>query len=141
MKKFNHVALSLNDDKKVVYTAQFAKNFHLRMLICKFVFDKGSVPLNPFTTFGYYLYELVERNLVRNANNNLLKRSDELWVFGEISDGIIAEVKIFKKLNKPIRYFDITNIPKKIVEIKKMGKIKFEGDLEKNRKNLLKELI
>lgn len=93
MVEFEHVAQKLNNEKKVVFTAQSCKNFHQRMLICKYVFENGCVPINPFNVFGYYLYELVDRDLVRNGNNNLLKRCDELWVFGEISNGILAEIK------------------------------------------------
>ena len=89
------------------------------MLICKFVFENGGVPINPFNTFGYYLYELVDRNTVRNGNNNLMKKCDELWVFGEVSDGVLAEMLIFKKLNKPIKFFDITKLPNSIKELKK----------------------
>ena len=89
------------------------------MLICKYVFEKGAVPLNPFNLFGYYLYELVDRDMVRNGNNNLLKRCDEIWVFGEVSDGVLAEIEIFKGLGRPIRYFDISSLPDSIVEISK----------------------
>ncbi len=87
------------------------------MLICKFVFEQGAIPLNPFNMFGYYLYELVDRNLVRNANNNVMSICDELWVFGEISDGVLAEIKMFKNLGKPIKYFNISRLPKEIFEI------------------------
>jgi len=117
MPEFNHVAMDLQEDKKLIFTAQSCKNFHQRMLISKFVFDNDAVPLNPFNLFGYYLYELVDRNKVRNGNNNIMKRCDELWVFGEIADGVLAEIKMFKTLGKPIRYFDISNIPNEIKEI------------------------
>ena len=119
MCEFEHVAEKLQDKKKLVFTAQSCKNFHQRMLICKHAFQEGVIPINQFNTFGYYLYELVERDLVRNGNNNLMKRCDELWVYGEISDGVLAEIKIFKELDKPIRFFDISNIPKEIKEISK----------------------
>ena len=135
MKKFDHAAIDLQQEKKVVFTAQSCKNFHLRMLICKFVFERGAVPVNPFNVYGYFLYEMVERDLVRNANNNILKRCDELWVFGEISDGVIAEILMFKKLDRPIKYFDITALPSKIIEIS--GKaLKFEKGCEKYKKLL-----
>ncbi len=92
MSEFNHVAKNLQEEKKIVFTALSCKNFHQRMLISKHAFEQGVVPINPFNLFGYYLYELVDRDLVRNANNNILKRCDELWVYGEISDGVLAEI-------------------------------------------------
>ncbi len=129
MTEFTHIATQLQDEKKVVFTAQSCKNFHLRMLICKHAFEQGVVPVNPFTNFGYYLYELVERNLVRNGNNNLMKRCDELWVYGEISDGVLAEIKMCEQLSIPIRYFDISNLPESVNEITKADLV-FEDDVK-----------
>lgn len=134
--QFKHVAKDLQYDKKVVFTAQSSKNFHQRMLICKFVFDQGAVPINPFNVFGYYLYELVDRNLVRNGNNNLLKRCDELWVFGEVSDGVLAEIQMFKELNRPMRFFDISGLPEVIKEIPK-EELMFEDDVKEFKNEIL----
>ena len=128
----NHVSKNLQEEKKIVYTAMSSKNFYQRMLVCKHAFEHGVVPINPFNLFGYYLYELVDRDLVRNANNSILKRCDELWVYGEISDGVLAEIQMFKKLGKPIRFFDISNLPKEIKEISK-DEVIFEKGLEKYR--------
>lgn len=135
MKDFKHKAKKLQQDKKVVFTAQSCKNFHQRMLICRYVFEQGAVPINPFNVFGYYLYELVDRDLVRNGNNNLMKRCDELWVFGDISDGVLAEVQMFKELNKPIKYFDISNLPKEVKEISK-EKVVLEDEIKEFQKVL-----
>jgi len=130
MSEFNHVAKNLQEDKKVVFTAQSCKNFHQRMLICKHAFEQGVIPINPFNVFGYYLYELVERDLVRNGNNNLMKRCDELWVYGQVSDGVLAEIQMFKRLGKPIRFFDISKLPKEVKEISK-DELIFEDDVKK----------
>jgi len=107
----------LHAEKPLVYTAQSIRNFAHRMLICKHVFEMGYVPVNPFNLWGYYLYELVDRDLVRNANNNVIRRVDEVWVFGEISDGVLAEIRLAKKLGKPVRYFDIRDLPGYVTEI------------------------
>jgi hypothetical protein len=128
-KEFKHKAQKLIKEKPVIFTAQSSKNFYQRMLICKFVFDKGGVPINPFNLFGYFLYELVDRDLVRNANNVILSRCDELWVFGEVSDGVLVEVQAFKNAGKPVKYFDISKLPKKIVEIKEKDLI-FEDNVK-----------
>ena len=129
MNEFKHIAKNLQEEKKVVFTAQSCKNFHQRMLICKHAFEQGLVPVNPFNSFGYYLYELVDRDIVRNGNNNLMKRCDELWVYGEISDGVLAEIQMFKDLNKPIKFFDISNLPTEIKEISK-EEVKFEEEVK-----------
>jgi len=135
MDEFNHVAKNLQEEKKIVFTALSCKNFHQRMLICKHAFEQGVIPINPFNLFGYYLYELVDRDLVRNANNNIMKRCDELWVYGEISDGVLAEIQMFKKLNKPIRFFDISNLPNEVREISK-NELIFEEGLEKYKNSI-----
>ena len=112
-----HIADTLRTSKKLIFTAQSAKNFHQRMLICRYVFDQGHVPLNPFNMFGYYLYELVPRNAVREGNNNVLSRCDELWVFGDVSDGVFSEIRYAEELKMPIRYFSIAGLPSSITEV------------------------
>jgi hypothetical protein len=130
MNESDHVAKNLQEENRIIFTAQSSKNFHQRMLICKHVFEQGAIPVNPFNAFGYFLYELVERDLVRNGNNNLMKRCDELWVYGEISDGVLAEVEMFKKLGRPIKFFDISKLPHEIREISK-NELIFEDGMEK----------
>lgn len=133
MKKYDHIAIDLQQDKKCVFTAMSCRNFHQRMLICRFVFEQGAVPVNPFNLYGYFLYELVDRDLVRNANNNILKRCDELWVFGEISDGVLAEILIFKELGRPVKYFDISGLPVRISEIS-IEELVFEKNCKRYKK-------
>jgi len=118
MKQFDHPALGVQADKPLVYTAMSKHLFYYRMFISVFVLEHGGVPLNPFMVFDYFLLDAVDRNLVREGNNNLVKRCDEIWVFGEVSNGVLAEVQIGKAQGKPIRYFAIEK-PHKIVETTK----------------------
>ncbi len=104
---FIHSALKLNKDKNLVYTAMSKHLFYYRMQISKFVLENGGVPLNPFMIFDYFLLDTVERDVVREGNNNLVKRADALWVFGPIANGVLAEIKIAQAAGKPIRYFRI----------------------------------
>jgi len=90
---------------KIVYVASSKKIFYHRFSISKFIFNSNAVPINPFMNFDYYLGEGVEREKVREANNILVKKCDELWVFGEISNGIRREIEIAEKNGKVIRYF------------------------------------
>jgi len=113
---------------KLIYTALSKKNFFQRNRISKFVLEKNFIPLNPFMLFGYYLGDSVDHDLVRQSNNKLVEKSDELWVFGEISDGVEREIDIAKKLNKKIRYFDISGLPEEIKEIREEEIVKEEGD-------------
>lgn len=117
------------EDMKLVYPAISKHYFYFRMFISKFILEKNCVPLNPFMIFDYFLLDTVDRNLIYNANNNVVKRVDELWVFGPISDGVLVEIKLAKQLNKPIHYFEIIN-SKDIKEISR-EEVKFEEGLEK----------
>lgn len=105
-KNFKHVALNLKSDKSLVYTAMSKHLFYYRMHISKFVLENDCVPLNPFMIFDYFLLDSVDRDFVRSANNSLVSRADEIWVFGQISDGVLAEVMMAEKQDKKIRYFN-----------------------------------
>lgn len=74
------------------------------------------MPLNPFMIFQYFLLDTVKRETIYEANAALVAAADELWVFGEISDGVAAEIAQAKKIKKPIRYFEIVK-SKNILEI------------------------
>ncbi len=127
-KTFKHIALNLKEKKPIVYTALSKKYFYMRMFIVKYVLEQGKVPINPFMSFDYYLADIVDRDLIRNANNNLIVLADELWVFGPISNGVMAEIKQVKQLNKPVKYFLIEN-DKDIKETTK-EEIIFEDGME-----------
>ena len=121
-------------DMKLIYPAISKHYFYFRQHISKFVLEQDCVPLNPFMMFEYFMLDTVDRDLIRNANNNLVKKSDELWVFGPISDGVLAEIKLAKSLNKPIRYFKIT-MGKEIKEISK-DEVEFEEGLDEYKNEL-----
>lgn len=77
--------------------------------------------------FEYFMLDTVERDIVRNANNRLIEKADELWVFGPVSDGVLAEIKLAEKENKPVKYFSI--IKSSVIKEISPNKVEFE---EKN---------
>ena len=102
--------MSSTEPLPVVFTAQSKLHYYRRDAVCEFVFRNGAIPLHPFRLFGYFLDDRVERDLVRQANNNLLRRADELWVFGEeVSDGVLFEIQYARELGKTIRFFTIAS--------------------------------
>lgn len=133
-KDFTHPALGLQQDKPLVYTAMSKHLFYYRMFISAFVLQNKGIPVNPFMVFDYFLLDAVDRNLVREGNNNLVKRCDEIWVFGTVSNGVLAEIQIANLHGKTVRYFAIEK-PHKIVETTK-DKIDMESDVA-NSRNLL----
>jgi len=113
---------------KLIYTAFSKRLFYFRMHITKYVLEDGCVPLNPFMIHEYFLLDTVSRDTVRASNNELVERSDELWVFGDISNGVMAEIKLAKKSGKPARYFKVVD-SKSIMEIsEKEAKLESERD-------------
>lgn len=104
-----HRALSIKPADKVVFTAMSKKYFYLRFFAIKFVLEQGAAPINPFASFDYFLLDAVERDTVRRANNTLVARADELWVFGSIADGVRAEIIQAQQQNKPVRFFTFKN--------------------------------
>lgn len=131
---FTHGALELNKDKNLVYTAMSKHLFYMRAHISKFVIEQHGVPLNPFMIFDYFMLDTVDRDLVREGNNNLVKRSDEIWVFGKVADGVLAEIKIAKAAGKPVRYFKIEKL-KTILPIS-VDEVEMEEDVEQFRSEL-----
>lgn len=91
----------------VAFTAQSKALFYCRDAVCEFVLRRGFLPLNPFRVFGYFLSDRVERDLVRQANNQLIAVADELWVFGPVSDGVLFEIVRARNFRKPVRFFTI----------------------------------
>jgi hypothetical protein len=128
---FSHRALSQPGGKPLIYTAMSKHLFYFRAHISRYVLEQGAVPLNPFMLFDYFLLDTVERDIVRDANNSVVLRSDEIWVFGPISNGVFAEIVIAKKTNKPVRYFKIEN-SHQIIPLKP-EEIEMEGEVEEFR--------
>ena len=108
---------TLRHPKKLVYAAMSNRNFYWRAHIQKFILDSGMVPVSPFMMFDYYLLHTVPKNTVREAMNNLLAKCDECWVFGQMSLGVKVQVGIAKRLKKPLRFYDIADLPERIVRI------------------------
>ena len=128
---FTHPALKTQEDKPLIYTAMSKHLFYYRMFISVFVLKNGGIPLNPFMVFDYFLLDAVDRDLVREGNNNLVKRCDEIWVFGAISNGVLAEIQIANEQDKAVRYFEIQT-PHKIAETTK-NKIDMEAEVAEMR--------
>lgn len=106
-----------NTSRPVVFAAMSKKNFFLREHIIRFILEKGFTPTCAFMMYSYFLLDTVERRRLIEANNDLIRRSDELWVFGDISDGVAEEIKLAKKLKQPIKYFCIDQFPDNVREL------------------------
>ena len=104
-----HRTLAIKPADTVVFTAMSKKYFYMRFFVTKFALEQGVVPINPFASFDYFLLDAVERDTVRRANNTLVARADELWVFGDIADGVRAEIVQAWQQYKTVRFFAFRN--------------------------------
>lgn len=77
--------------------------------------------------FDYFFLDTVDRNLVRSGNNSVVKKADEIWVFGDVSNGVLAEILQAKSLNKPIKYFKVEK-SREIIPIS-VAEVEFEDDV------------
>ncbi|HOY56161.1 MAG TPA: hypothetical protein PLH37_01940 [bacterium] len=113
---------------KLIFSAFSKHLFYFRMHISKYILENNNVPLNPFMIHEYFMLDTIARDKIRESNNLLVEKADELWVFGDISNGVLAEIELAKTNNKPIRYFQVIG-SKDIKEIT-AEEAKIEHDLE-----------
>ncbi len=104
-----HPRLRFKKSYPLIYPAYSKRNFYLQMHISQFCLNKHVVPLNPFMLFRYFLGDTVSRSEVYVANNNIVRICDEVWAFGEISDGVLAEIKMKRDNKQTVRYYKINS--------------------------------
>lgn len=102
---------------KVVFAAMSKHNFYLREYIIKFILESGCTPMSAFMMYSYFLLDTVDRQKLIDANNDLIRRSDELWVFGDVSDGVKMEIDLARRLGLPVKNFSIDSGEMKFIEI------------------------
>ena len=76
---------------------------------CLFAYQSGVVPLAPHLHNTQFLDEDIpeERTEGLKLGLELLKKCDEVWMFGErFSEGMLAELDTAINLKKPVRYFN-----------------------------------
>jgi hypothetical protein len=112
----------------VIFTAQSKAFFYCRDAVCEFVLKQGLLPINPFRVFEYFLGDRVERNIVRQGNNQLVELADELWVFGPVADGVLFEIIRARERHKPVRYFSIATRSSEIKPIS-VNDVTFEPEV------------
>ncbi len=113
----------------LVYPAQSKLYFFCRDAVCEFVLRNGAVPLHPFRMFDYFLGDRLDRDYVRRANNSVVSRADEIWVFGtELADGVLVEIAHARQHGRPVRFFSIATRSSEIVEVS-IDDLTFEEEL------------
>ncbi|HSX33562.1 MAG TPA: hypothetical protein VLF91_04460 [Candidatus Saccharimonadales bacterium] len=133
-----HPRLRFHKTYPVVYPAYSKRNFYWQMHISKFCLEQKMIPLNPFMLFRYFLGDSVPREEVYRANADIVSLSDAVWTFGEVSDGVLDEVVLKRKLGGDVRHYRIEN--DKLANFRKVSarSVMFEDPaLESRRAELL----
>ena len=73
---------------------------------CRYVVKQGGIPFAPHLLFTQFLDDskASERRKGMLMGAEMLKLCDELWVFGEPSTGMQAEIDLAKRLGIPVRW-------------------------------------
>jgi hypothetical protein len=120
-----HPSRGLQERLPVIFTAHSRHTAFMKHHIIVFVLQQKRVPINPFASFEYFLIDAVERDVVRQGNNTLVQAADELWTFGIVADGVAEEIRLARRLGKPVRHFSLGTTIDSIREIA-AGELEYE---------------
>ena len=72
---------------------------------CRMAVNKGCIPIAPHLLLPQFMRDDTERELAMFMDLVLLTKCAELWVCGEISEGMQTEIDYARKRNMKIRFF------------------------------------
>ena len=87
------------------YRGDVKANTEKARLYCRMAVKRGYIPLAPHLLFPQFMQEETERDLAMFMDLVILTKCAELWVCGEISEGMQAEISYARKRNMKIRFF------------------------------------
>ena len=79
---------------------------------CSLVMEQGGIPFAPHLLFTQFLDDAIpkEREHGLRMGTQMLRLCDELWVFGEPSEGMRIEIEFAGQLGIPVRRLDVAGI-------------------------------
>ena len=94
------------------YAGDVEKNVALAISYCRRVMDAGYMPVASHLLYPQILNDNDpdERELGLLFGLALLRMCDEVWVFGEVSEGMAREIEDARRLNKKLRIIEETGI-------------------------------
>lgn len=98
-----------NRDSPVVYIASkyagdIPHNTDMARRYSRYAIEKGYIPLAPHLLLPQFLSEETERDLAISIDLRFLALCEELWVCGEISEGMQREIDDASAMGMPVRY-------------------------------------
>ena len=82
------------------------ENQHKAQFYSRVAVDKGYLPIAPHLLLPQFMDEATEREYALRLSCILISKCHEVWVIGDITSGMAAEIAYAKKHFKAIRYFD-----------------------------------
>ncbi|MDP3984277.1 MAG: DUF4406 domain-containing protein [Acidimicrobiia bacterium] len=79
-----------------------ARNVESVQRICRRLLTAGSVPLAPQLLLPRFLDEATERDIAIKMCVILVGKADELWVYGDPSEGMRLEIAEARRLGVPV---------------------------------------
>ena len=76
---------------------------------CSLASSRGCIPFAPHLLFTQFLDDANadERKMGMYMGAEMLRLCDELWAFGEPTEGMISEIELAKRLGIPVRRHDL----------------------------------
>lgn len=88
------------------YSGEVEENTQKARYYSRFAVDQGAIPLAAHLLLPQFMSETDERELALFMDMVLMRKCEQVWVFGEtISPGMETEIAKAKKRNMIIRYF------------------------------------
>ena len=75
---------------------------------CRFALQQNGIPFAPHLLFTQFLNDddPIERRVGLHLGVEMLKRCDELWAFGQPTEGMAQEIQQAEHCGIPVRRFD-----------------------------------
>lgn len=116
------------EPRKMVYITHSKSWFYAKERVQQFAMMQGVAPVNPFMNFGYYLDQRIDKDEIVASCHQMIRSSEELWVFGPISEAMLTDIVVAVMEGKSLRFFSISENPEEIKELE-MEKIIFEREV------------
>lgn len=106
------------------------ENYYKSMNYSRYVINKGYIPINTVTMYHGVLDERIPEDYkaVTDANKELIKHCDEVWVFGNGAETLIADAVA---IGKPVKYIEDTFTIKTCSESLDLVKREYEERMSK----------
>ena len=91
------------------YRGETEANIQNARRYCRLVMKQGGIPFAPHLLFTQFLDDAIpkERERGLRMGTQMLGLCDELWVFGEPSEGMRMEIEQAGRLGIPVRRLDV----------------------------------